>query len=219
MISGADDLPAIVGIGAGGHCKVLLEIIRLLGTWKIEGLLDTDPSMIGSSVSGYNILGTDEMTQALYQKGIRTAFIGIGSVGSSQLRRKLVSRLLDIGFELPPLIHPKTSVALDTSIGHGTSIMPGVIVNPGAVIGEHCILNSGAIVEHDCKISDYAHISPGAMLGGAVQVGEGSHVGIGAVVKQGIRIGTNAIIGAGAVVIKDVPDGLTVMGVPASARQ
>ena len=48
-----------------------------------------------------------------------------------------------------------------------------------------------------------------------VKIGDGTFVGANAVIKQGIRVGKNAMIGAGAVVVKDVPDNLTVVGVPA----
>jgi len=50
---------------------------------------------------------------------------------------------------------------------------------------------------------------------GGVHVGEGAHIGLGASVRQGIKIGRNAIVGAGAVVIEDVPEDVTVVGVPA----
>jgi acetyltransferase EpsM len=52
-------------------------------------------------------------------------------------------------------------------------------------------------------------------VAGGVHVGEGTWIGAGAVVKQGINIGSWCMIGAGAVVVNDVPDGLTVVGVPA----
>jgi acetyltransferase EpsM len=45
-------------------------------------------------------------------------------------------------------------------------------------------------------------------------VGEGTQVGIGASVLPGIRIGKWCTIGAGAAIIRDVPDGVTVVGVP-----
>ena len=211
-------LPSILGIGAGGHCKVVMEIIRCAGLWQIAGLLDSDASRTGEFVSGIAILGDDDLASDLFKKGIHAAFIGIGSVGSVQPRRNLFAFLRNLGFELPVLIHPSASVAFDTHIGGGTCIMPGAIVNPGANIGACAIINSGAIIEHDCQISDFAHISPGAVLAGSVFVGEGTHVGIGAVVRQGIRLGKNAMVGAGAVVIKDVPDDMTVTGVPATAR-
>lgn len=212
-------LPSILGVGAGGHCKVVMEIILRTGSWQIAGLLDADPSRKGECISGVEILGNDDLAAALFNQGIHAAFIGIGSVGATQPRRNVFTFLRDLGFELPVLTHPSASVAFDTEIGMGTCIMPRAIVNPGARIGECTIINSGSIIEHDCKISSFAHVSPGAILGGAVFVDEGSHVGIGAVIRQGIRIGKNVIIGAGAVVVKDVPDDTTVTGVPATARK
>jgi carbonic anhydrase/acetyltransferase-like protein (isoleucine patch superfamily) len=59
------------------------------------------------------------------------------------------------------------------------------------------IINSGAVVEHDCRLGDWVHISPRACLGGNVTVEEGAWVGIGAVVKQGVTVGRGAIVGAG----------------------
>jgi sugar O-acyltransferase (sialic acid O-acetyltransferase NeuD family) len=211
-------LPPIIGIGAGGHCKVVMEIIKRAGSWKIAGLLDADPSRMGESLSGIEILGNDDLAAALYKQGIHAAFIGIGSVGATQPRRNVFAILSYLGFELPILIHPSATVAFEAEIGIGTCIMPGAIVNPGVMIGECAIINSGAIIEHDCEISSFAHLSPGTVLGGSVFVGEGSHIGIGAVIRQGIHIGKNAIVGAGAVVVKDVPDDATVTGVPAMAR-
>jgi len=82
-------------------------------------------------------------------------------------------------------------------------------------LGENVIVNTHAIVEHDCVVEAHAHIAPRACLAGGVQVGWGAHIGLGAVVKENITIGQQAIIGAGAVVINDVPSATTVVGVPA----
>jgi acetyltransferase-like isoleucine patch superfamily enzyme len=77
------------------------------------------------------------------------------------------------------------------------------------------VMNSGAIVEHDCALAHGVHVSPGAVLSGGVNVGARTWIGAGASVIQGIVIGADVTIGAGAVVIRDVPDGVTVVGVPA----
>jgi UDP-perosamine 4-acetyltransferase len=81
------------------------------------------------------------------------------------------------------------------------------------------IVNTGAIVEHDCAIGSHAHIATGAALAGNVRVGEAAHVGIGASVRQGICIGPGAVVGAGAVVVHHVPEGVVVAGVPARELQ
>lgn len=85
---------------------------------------------------------------------------------------------------------------------------------PEAQIGRHYIINTGAVVEHDCKLADFIHVYPNASLAGNVSVGVGTHIGIGATVIQGIKIGQWATIGAGAVIIEDVPDFAVVVGVP-----
>jgi len=59
------------------------------------------------------------------------------------------------------------------------------------------------------------HICPGARLAGEVQVGARSWIGIGASVIQQVRIGSDVTVGAGAAVLRDLPDGITAVGVPA----
>jgi acetyltransferase-like isoleucine patch superfamily enzyme len=77
------------------------------------------------------------------------------------------------------------------------------------------VINTAAVVEHDCEIGDDAFIAPGVVLCGQVRVGLGAVIGAGAVVLPGIRIGEESIVGAGAVVTRDVRAGITCWGVPA----
>ena len=60
-----------------------------------------------------------------------------------------------------------------------------------------------------------SRLAPALTWRGTVTVREGAYIGIGATVRQGIVIGPWATVGAGAVVVKDVPEGVTVAGVPA----
>jgi len=83
------------------------------------------------------------------------------------------------------------------------------------VIGNHCILNSGCRVDHDCKLQDFVHVAPGAVLCGDVVVGEGSFIGAGATVLPGVKIGSWSTIGAGSVVTRDVSSNALVVGIPA----
>lgn len=205
----------VIGLGAGGHSKVVMEIIRLMGGYEIAGLLDPKQELWGKVLLGVRILGDDDLLPRLYNDGLRHAFIGLGTVGHTRARRRLYEKARAHGFEIVQAIHPKAVVSQYMEIGQGATIMAGAIVNAGARLGENVIVNSGAIVEHDCVIGDHVHIATGARLASTVYVGEGAHIGLGASIRQCIHIGRNAIVGAGAVVVDDVPDNVVVVGVPA----
>ncbi len=199
-----------IGLGAGGHAKVVRAAIEAsgdsVGGWVVA------PADLSDAV---DVLGTDDDLPGLAASGWEFAFVAIGMVRASGARARLMKRAVDAGFELPPIVHPRAIVAPSARIEAGAQVLAGAIVNPDAVIGAGSIVNTGAIVEHDTVVGPYAHVAPGAVVGGDCVVGEGSHVGIGATVIQGVKIGAGVTVGAGSVVIADVDDGKTVVGVPA----
>ncbi len=84
-----------------------------------------------------------------------------------------------------------------------------------SLLGRACIINTGASVDHECRLGDGVHIGPGATLAGCVEVDDYATVYSGAVVLPRIRIGKSAIVGAGAVIRGDVPECTVVVGNPA----
>ena len=82
--------------------------------------------------------------------------------------------------------------------------MPGAIINADVVIGRHCIINTGASVDHECVIGDYCHIAPHATLCGQVHIDEGTLMGVGSCAIPCVKIGSWCTIGAGATVINKV---------------
>lgn len=203
----------VIGLGAGGHAKVLIDALRLAGQVEIVGLLD--PAHVGETVAGVPVLGGDDQLPRLRAEGVSGAFVGLGGVGDNSPRILLYNRLLAAGFTPVSAIHPSAVIAPSARLGQGVAVMAGAIVNPDAQLGDNVIINTGAIVEHDCEIGSHAHISPGAVLSGGVRVGTGAHIGAGATVRQSLHIGEQAVIGAGAVVTRDVPAETVVVGVPA----
>jgi len=203
----------VVGIGAGGHAKVILDILRLMKEYHVVGLLD--PNCVGKSVSDVPVIGGDDLLPRLRAEGVAAAFIGAGGVGDNTLRIKLFEKAQTAGFTFINVIHPAAVLAPSVQLGQGVAIMAGVIVNPDTRIGDNVIINTGAIVEHDCKIASHSHISPGAVLCGGVRVGMGAHIGAGATVRQYVTVGKRALVGAGALVVKGVPAQAVVVGVPA----
>lgn len=83
------------------------------------------------------------------------------------------------------------------------------------MISTGCIINTGAIVEHDCVIKDFVNISPNCAMAGHCRVESRAFLGIGSTLAPCVTIGEDAVIGAGAVVITDIPAHATAVGVPA----
>ena len=205
----------VVGLGAGGHAKVVIEILCMGHDVEVMGLLDPKRELWGSKVVGVPVLGDDDMLAELHDQGVRHAFVGLGSIGDARPRTALYAKARSHGFELVSAVHPQAVVSPSAEVGHGPTIMAAAVVNAEARLGDNVIVNTGAVVEHDCVLAAHVHIATGARLASAVHVGEGAHVGVGASVRQGIRVGEHAIVGAGAAVVADVPDGVVVVGVPA----
>lgn len=205
----------VVGLGTGGHAKVLLDILSFHDEFEVVGLTAADAALKEQEVAGTPILGTDDILPTLRAEGVEGAFIGVGSVGDCRLRRRLFELARGLGFTMINLVHPAAYVARSVRQGQGVVIMAQAAVNPDVVLGDNVIVNTGAQIDHDCHIGDHVHVAPGAHLSGGVLVEACAHVGIGATIIQGIRIGTGAIVGAGAVVLRDVEANTTLFGAPA----
>lgn len=203
----------IVLIGAGGHAKVVTEVIRATGAYQIIGC--TDPRKDNALTAwGIKYLGTDEILPNLLQTGVTLAAMGMAGFNNTT-RRRLYEKVRELGFKFPILCHPAATIASRVVLRDAAIIMAGAVINSDVVIGENVIINTGALIEHDCKIGDSVQIGPGAILCGGVIVEDEAFIGAGACILQGKRIGRGAVIGAGAVVIDHILPGMTVAGNPA----
>ena len=201
---------AVVIIGSGGHAKVVIELVRAEGKYQIKGCTGLGGG--GFVLGDVPILGTDSVLAALWANGAKKAFVAIGD---NHLRLRLLAQLSEMGFKLINAVSPNAVVSPSATLGCGIAIMAGAIINASSKIGDGAIINTNAGVDHDCRIGCGAHIGPGSALAGNVEIGCESFLGAGTCVVPGVRIGHRAIIGAGSVVIRDIPDDVTEMGVPA----
>jgi sugar O-acyltransferase (sialic acid O-acetyltransferase NeuD family) len=204
----------VVIVGAGGHGQVVADIIRESSrrtpeAIEIAGFLDDDPALEGAIVTGIPVLGPVSRLGDLFADGFVVAF------GDNEARARVFRRLRAAGRALVTVAHPGASLAGDVPVGAGTMISAAAIVVTGARIGCGAILNTGCTVDHHTEIGDFVHVAPGARIGGEVSIRERAIVGLGAVVLPRRVLGAGCTVGAGAVVTCDVPDGVTVVGVPA----
>jgi sugar O-acyltransferase (sialic acid O-acetyltransferase NeuD family) len=202
----------IVIFGAAGQAKVAVEAIEQMRTHRIAGFVAE--GRLGFS-SPYPVLGGDQDVKRLWDDiGPFDAHV---AVGDGAIRRRIAERLARElpAIAFPSIVHPLAKLAANAVIAPGAFVAIGATICADARVGRHAILNTNASIDHDCVLGDFAFVGPNAALGGTVTVGEGAFIGLGAAILPNLRIGADAIVGAGAVVVRDVADGVTVMGVPA----
>jgi sugar O-acyltransferase (sialic acid O-acetyltransferase NeuD family) len=198
--------------GAGGHAKVVADILRLNG-YEVVGFIDNlNFQRKGEVFYGSAVLGGDRELDSLLQKGINRCIVAFGN---NRLRIETANFLTKKEFQIISAIHPTAICAADTIIGEGTVIAAGAVVGPSTKIGKSVIVNTHASLDHECTVFDGAHIGPGAVVAGDVEVGECAWIGAGAVVSDHKKVGSGSIVGAGAVVVKNIPDAVVALGVPA----
>lgn len=205
-------------LGGGGHGSELASYIRALtaaGTGvELAGFID-EGKPVGPLHDSVNLGGFDALARKVKAEPEKFAYIS--AVGDNATRVKLIEKIdaLQIpAFKAWTLMHPSARIGDAVSVGHGTCLAPGSVVTTRTVIGKHCILNVHASVSHDCAIGDFTNINPGAIICGNVKIGRGCYIGAGAVVIDKVTIGDWTVVGAGSVVIHDLPERVTVVGVP-----
>ena len=214
-MNAAEQTPLIV-LGGGGHARVLVDCLQMSGR-KVLGF--TAPQASGDLAAGINWLGRDALLDRYAPTTIELV-MGIGSTASTHRRRQLFKHWTDRGYRFATVDHPSIVVStLDVDLGHGCQLLAGCLIGPGVRLGDNVLVNSRAVVEHDCRVGKHCHIATGAILCGGCDIGGRVHVGAGATILQGITIGYGAIIAAGSVVTGDVEPLTLVAGVPGRPKK
>ncbi len=194
----------ILIIGAGGHAKVIADIVLKSGD-ALLGFLDD--AATGKVYGEYKVLGT--VADCVRYADQAQFIIGIGN---NAIRRRIAERY---ALDWYTAIHPSAQIALGVTVGEGTAVMANAVINSDTAIGRHCIVNTAAVVEHDNVIGDYVHVSPHATLCGVVTVGENTQIGAGATVIHVTNVCADCVIGAGSTVVEDIDTAGTYVGLPA----
>ena len=190
----------LILIGGGGHCKSVIDVAESAG-YTILGILDM-PEMVGTSVLGYPVLGTDDDIPYYVDKA--EFVITVGFIKSPAIRIKLYNKVKEAGGKLATIVASTAHVSKYATIGEGTVVMHHAFVNAGAKVGNNVILNTFTNIEHDAVIGDQCHISTGTMVNGDCKVGANCFIGSQSVLANGITIGDDIIVGAGSLVRKSI---------------
>ena len=192
----------VIIVGAGGHGKVVADIVKCCGD-EVVGFLDDKED---AELPGFHIVG-----KTSYIGSEKDCFYFV-AIGNAEIRAQLMNGHSEAQWYTA--IHPSAVVAEDVAVGAGSCVMANAVINVGTHIGHGCIINTAATVDHDCKLADYVHICPGAHVAGTVEIGENTLVGIGTSVVNNVSICGKCLIGAGSVVIRDIEEPGTYVGMP-----
>lgn len=207
-------------IGAGGHGSELASYLPDLSeqgeTLQLVGFIDE-----GKQAGPWReseILGDFAALGIYVNQRPGTLFQYITAVGHNRTRQAFVNKIDKLAaVNMVPwtLRHPTAFVGAAVEIGDGTCLAPGSLITTRVQLGRHCIVNIKASISHDCQIGDFVNLNPGVSVCGNVNIGIGCYVGAGATIIDKVSIGEWSVIGAGATVVDDIPDHVTVVGVPA----
>lgn len=196
-------------LGYSGHAYVVIEAALNL---KLNLRGYCNPEEVKNNPFKLVYRGDESDSEAPIWRSDDVILLGIGN---NDIRAKLGVEVLQRGLLLDEIIHPDANVSKYSSLGVGSFVARGACINPMVRIGRFVIVNTSAVIDHECSIADGVHIAPGAVLAGNVKVGRNTFIGANSVIKQGVSIGEHCIIGAGSVVLKDVQDHQTCVGNPA----
>jgi sugar O-acyltransferase (sialic acid O-acetyltransferase NeuD family) len=204
-------------LGTGGLAREMAQLIldgaSTGGTFEFAGFIARDRAEVGSELGIGPVVGDDNW---LVEKA-KDAAVVVG-IGHPEARAAAVRRLLASGARLrfPTVIHPSAVIDPERMVlGIGNCITAGCVFTLDIRIGDFNLFNFNVTVGHDVEVGAFNVINPGANLSGGASIGDEVLVGTGAQVLEGRKVGARSVVGAGSVVTHDVPDGRTVVGVPA----
>lgn len=206
----------LVLLGGGGHAKSILDCLYRNNQTALNNqtIVITDPDLKeGSLVLNSKVYGSDDSLPEIYANGCRNAFISVGSIKTTNLRRKLSNYAETCGFNLIKVIDPSAVISDFSQIYEGVFVGKQAVINADSIIKKNSIINSKVLIEHECYIGEYTHIACGSILCGNVSVGNDTFVGAGTTVIEGVKIGDNVVIGAGSTILRDINDNEKVFGV------
>lgn len=140
--------------------------------------------------------------------------VAMGSEKNNRRRCEISEQLKGIGLTPVPVVHKTSYCGDEMKCGMGLHLLNGAAIGDEVKIGNWCLINSFALVEHNSVLEDGASVMVGAVVCSNVHIGPYAAIGANATIMPDVHIGEGAIVGAGTVVTKTVENGQTVIGVP-----
>lgn len=204
--------------GAGGFAREVAWLVEQCAAagqpLAPVGFIDDNEANQGRELNGLRVYA---LAQAVAAYPNAEVVLGIGA---GAVREMLAARVREQGLGLATLVHPRVEMSRFVDIGEGAVICAGSILTTNIRLGRQVQINLDCTIGHDVTLADFVTLAPGVHISGWVTLERGVYVGTGASIINGteaqpLTIGAGAVIGAGACVTRDIPAGVTAVGVPA----
>lgn len=195
--------------GAGTELYETISVSSLINDWQeIVFIDDTKPQGIIHNIKSYPFC---DFVSA-YKVEETEIVIAVGNPSSREL---LYKKVKDAGYTFGKVISETALVSPSAIVDDGVVVLDRTIVSSGAHIGTNTFINGTAIVGHNVDVGANCLICSFSMIAGHARIGNNSFIGASSCVRDEIVLGSNVVVSMGAVVLKNVKDGMIVMGNPA----
>jgi acetyltransferase EpsM len=202
-------MASVVVLGATEFSAEVADVIATTGEFEVAAFIENDvPDRAGGELDGIPVFWID------HAAALASAHLAVCGLGTTR-RSRFTEQAAALGFKFATIVHPSAHVSPKAQLGEGTMIWPGAVVAAHTTIGRHVIVNRGTLVGHHTVVGDHVSLQSGSNVAGLCTIGAGTYVGMGALILNTLSVGADSIVAAGAVVIRDVPDNVQVVGVPA----
>lgn len=138
----------VLVLGRGGFGAELGEMLEDCG-WGKPVFLDDNAADCAGALRDY--------VDPALRRQCPAAFVALGN---NALRLQLIQKLTATGYKLPVFIHPAAEVSRSAVLGAGSMVLPFAFVGANVRAGAGCLLNAGAIVDHDAVLGAAVHVFP-----------------------------------------------------------
>ncbi|MBX3611680.1 MAG: acetyltransferase [Hydrogenophaga sp.] len=185
-------LPLVI-VGAGGHGRSVLELVRQLGAYIPAGFLD-DTLEPGTEIMGMPVLGSTAVLADLPAKGIADIHVAIGH---NSTRQALLTRAGSAGLRCATLVHPRAFIAPSATVGSGCAVMAMASVGTEAVLADGAIVNMGAVVDHHARVGPCGHLGANATMAGGTSIGARAWMQAGSAIGYHVHLPDDAMLAPG----------------------
>jgi sugar O-acyltransferase (sialic acid O-acetyltransferase NeuD family) len=204
-------------LGASGFGREVLWVIEDLPPeardWEVAGFLDDNVEAARADLEGKGVSIPVVGTIRDHQPAPDEVFFC--AIGGSRARLAVGDTLRERGGEFVNLVHPSARVHRTARMGTGLILGPLTTFAPNCTVGDFVVLNASANVGPDAVVEDGAFLGARCDVMAGARLERGAFLGSHVTVHPGVTVGAFSTIGIGSVVLRRVPEGGTLLGVPA----